>query len=67
MEQRIGKIIDSGNAEMEDTETGARERYENPGRIPVENGNDVDYVAIIARTPEGEKVLNILKDIRVKS
>lgn len=64
MEERTGEIINPTDQMLRDIETGTEKRYENPARIPLNPGFQVDYLEMIARTPNGDKVIQIIKGIR---
>ena len=63
MELREGKITDEVNRKLTDTATGTPDLlYENPGAIVLIPDNRVNFIAIIAKTPNGERVINTIKE-----
>lgn len=63
MELREGTITDTTNRTLTDNMTGTPNIvYDNPAGVDVKNGDKVNYIVIIASTPQGTRVINILKE-----
>jgi len=62
MELREGTITDPVGRTLIDHTTGQTVLYDNPGGIIVVPGDRVNFIAIIATTPQGERVVRILKE-----
>lgn len=62
MIEKTGTIVDVDNSELQEEGTTVSVKYQNPARLSVLRGDKVNYIEIIARTPKGNEILNIIKE-----
>ena len=62
MTEKTGTIVDVENSELQEDGSATNVKYQNPARLAVLRGDKVNYIEIIARTPNGNEILNIIKE-----